>query len=135
MVLGLLKGAFNLLGGGIAKDILGGVSDHFKAKRELKAAQANNELEIEKIRAKSISKQDTADIDKNLMRVQQQDGSWKDEFWTIIFGGMFISAFFWPERLQAGLAVLAGMDDNMQYIMTAVILTAFGVGLVNKLRR
>lgn len=135
-MLGLLTtvggGLFKLLGGGIAKDILGGVGDHFKAKRELSKARQNTELEIELVRAKSIAKHEDADIDLNKIRVQQAESSWKDEFWTIIFGSMFVSAFFFPERLEAGLAVLATMDAGMQYLMAVVITTAFGVGLYKK---
>lgn len=128
-------GIFNLLGGGIAKDILGGVGDHFKAKRELKAARQNTELQIELVRANSIAKHSDAEIDLNKIRVQQQESSWKDEFWTLIFGAMFVSAFFFPDRLKKGLAVLATMDEGMQYLMAVVITTAFGVGLYKKIKR
>lgn len=128
-------GAFKLLGGGIVNDILGGVGDHFKAKRELAKAKQNTELEIELVRAKSVAKNEDADIDLNKIRVQQQESSWKDEFWTIIFGSMFVSAFFFPERLEAGLAVLATMDEGMQYLMAVVITTAFGVGLWKKVKK
>ena len=134
MILGLLKGLFNLIGGGVAKDILGGVSDHFKGKREIAKARQDTELQIELVRAKSIAKNEDADIDLNMIRVQQQEGSWKDEFWTIIFGGMFVSAFFYPERLKEGLAVLATMSEGMQYLMAVVITTAFGVGIYKKIK-
>jgi len=136
---GILKlvggGIFKMFGGDIAKDILGGIGDHFKAKRDLKAARANNELEIEKIRAQSISKQDTADIDLNYKRVEQAESTWKDEFWTIIFGAMFVSAFFAPDKLQAGLVVLGAMDADMKVTMQVVIGSAFGVSLWRKLRK
>ena len=128
-------GLFKLLGGGIAKDILGGVGDHFKSKRELSKARQNTELEIELVRAKSIAKHEDAEIDLNIIRVQQAESSWKDEFWTIIFGCMFVSAFFFPDRLEAGLAVLATMDQGMKYLMSIVITTAFGVGLYNKIKK
>ena len=114
---GLLKviggGVIKALGGDIVKDIFGGVGDHFK----------------------TISTQATADIDKNLLWVKQAETSWKDEAWTIVFICMFISAFFFPERLQAGLAVLATMDNDMKVIMSVVIGSAFGVELYKKLRK
>ena len=136
---GLLKviggGIVKALGGNIVKDIFGGVGDHFKAQRELKALKANTEREIELVKAKTISTQATADIDKNLLWVKQAETSWKDEAWTIVFICMFISAFFFPERLQAGLAVLATMDNDMKVIMSVVIGSAFGVELYKKLRK
>lgn len=128
-------GIFKALGGGVAKDILGGIGDHFKAKRELKAAEQNTRLQIELVKAKSIIKKDDADIDMNLMRVQQQETSWKDEFWTIIFGAMFVSAFFFPDILREGLSVLAEMDKEIKYLMGVVITTAFGVEVYKKVKK
>lgn len=128
-------GLFKLLGGDIAKNILGGVGDHFKGKRELAKAKQSTELEIELVRARSIAKQDDADIDMDLIRVKQAETSWKDEFWTIIFGSMFVSAFFFPVRLAAGLAVLGAMDSDMKYLMSMVITTAFGVSIYKKVRK
>ena len=128
-------GVFNLLGGGIAKDILGGIGDHFKAQRELKAARQNTELQIELVRAKSIAKKEDADIDMNMIRVEQQATSWKDEFWTIIFGTMFVSAFFFPDTLREGLSVLGDMDKEIKYMMGAVITTAFGVEVYKKVKK
>jgi len=128
-------GVFNLLGGGIAKDILGGVSDHFKAKRALKQAEQNTKLQIELVKAKSVAKKEDADIDMNMIRVQQQEGSWKDEFWTVIFGAMFVSAFFFPDTLREGLAVLGSMDKEIKYLMGVVITTAFGVEVYKKVKK
>tara|TARA_R110000787_G_scaffold168536_2_gene281360 strand:+ start:1022 stop:1426 length:405 start_codon:yes stop_codon:yes gene_type:complete len=132
---GLLKIVGKALGGDIIGNVFGSINDHFKAKRELKAARQYTELQIELVRAKSIAKEENADIDINKIRVQQQESSWKDEFWTIIFGAMFVSAFFAPERLAAGLKVLGAMDEGMQYLMAVVITTAFGVGIYNKVRK
>ena len=76
---GLLKvfggGVIKALGGDIVKDIFGGVGDHFKAQRELKALKASTEREIELVKAKTISTQATADIDKNLLWVKQAETS------------------------------------------------------------
>jgi len=132
---GILKLVTKALGGDIIGNVLGSVNDHFKAKRDIKAARANTELEIEKIRAESVSKRDTADIDMNMLRVRQADGSWKDEFWTIIFGTMFVSAFFFPEKLNEGLIVLGNMDGEIKYLMGVVITTAFGVEVYKKIKK
>tara|TARA_R110002126_G_scaffold148693_1_gene294709 strand:- start:401 stop:805 length:405 start_codon:yes stop_codon:yes gene_type:complete len=132
---GLLKIVAKALGGDIIGNMFGGINDHFKDKRELKAAKQKTELQIELVKAKTISTQATADIDKNLLWVKQAETSWKDEAWTIVFICMFISAFFFPERLQAGLAVLATMDEDIKVLMSVVIGSAFGVELYKKLRK
>ena len=55
---GLLKIVGKALGGDIIGNVFGSINDHFKAKRELKAARQYTELQIELVRAKSIAKEE-----------------------------------------------------------------------------
>ena len=60
---------------------------------------------------------------------------WMLSFWTIIFGTMFVSAFFFPDTLREGLTVLGEMDKEIKYMMGAVITTAFGVEVYKKVKK
>lgn len=123
-------------GGDIFSSIFGSFKDHFEHKRELKAAKQNTELQIEKIKAETISKQDTANIEWDQIMAKASSDSWKDEMWSIIFGGIFVGVFIPPLQpyIESGLAILAGMDPVMQGFIGTAIAAAFGQSQLIKWR-
>jgi len=67
-------------------NIFGGVNDHFKAKRELKAAELVTKLAI-------MERKQTADIDWDQQALINAQTSWKDEYILIIFSIPLIMSF------------------------------------------
>lgn len=107
---------------GILGDVVGGIADHFKSKRELKRA-----IELAKI--ERVNKIDTADIDWANRMAEASDKSWKDEYWTLIFSIPAILAFcgtWGAEIVRDGFTVLAEMPE--WYKVTLGTLVAASVG-------
>ena len=69
------------------------VSTSVKGFVDTKKAKA--ELKVNEIQAKSKLRQQqiAGEVSWEASAVDQMKGSWKDEFWTIIFGGILISCF------------------------------------------
>ena len=135
-IFGLIKTGLGLVSKVTGFDMIGSVvgigKDWLKNKRKLAGAKQDTEMKIELSKQRVIAKQATADIDKDLIFAKDMKDSWKDELWTIGFFYMFMSAFFDPERLKAGLLVLGEMDTDMKYLMGVVIGTAFAAAEVRK---
>jgi hypothetical protein len=65
---------------------LQGRVDKAKAETEVKVAKAKAEAEVYKTSA-------TSEMLNEQALTAQMAGSWKDEFWTIIFGGVLVASF------------------------------------------
>ena len=65
---------------------LQGKMDKAKAETDVKVARAKAEAKVYETEATSSML-----MEQNL--TQQMAGSWKDEFWTIIFGGILVACF------------------------------------------
>ena len=63
-----------------------GKVDKAKAETDVKVARAKAEAKVYETEATSSML-----MEQNL--TQQMAGSWKDEFWTIIFGGILVACF------------------------------------------
>ena len=77
----------------LAKPLLGVVADGVKGFVETKKAKA--ELKVTEVKAATKLKQDqiAGKVKWEASAVDQMKGSWKDEFWTCIFGGILICCF------------------------------------------
>ena len=80
---------------------LQGRVDKAKAETEVKVARAKAEAKVFETEATSSML-----MEQNL--TQQMAGSWKDEFWTIIFGGILVACFlpFSQEYVKVGFVFL-----------------------------
>ena len=79
----------------IAGTYLQGKMDKQKAETEVKVARAKAEAKVYETAATSRML-----MEQNL--TQQMAGSWKDEFWTIIFGGILVACFLpWSQPYVA----------------------------------
>ena len=106
-----MLGVLKLVGSGIGAlfgkkipilgDVVGMVSDHFQNKRDLK-----NAIELAKI--ERINKLDTADITIDRITTEGLNKSWKDDFWTYLFGGSLIGVFIpgLQEYIVIGFTIL-----------------------------
>ena len=74
---------------------LQGRVDKAKAETEVKVAKAKAEAEVYKTSA-------TSEMLNEQALTAQMAGSWKDEFWTIIFGGILVACFLpWSQPYVA----------------------------------
>ena len=74
---------------------LQGKMDKAKAETDVKVARAKAEAKVYETEATSSML-----MEQNL--TQQMAGSWKDEFWTIIFGGILVACFLpWSQPYVA----------------------------------
>jgi hypothetical protein len=89
---------------GVAGDAVKGFVQTKKAKAELKITEIKaNQKRLEDIAAGKIKWEASA--------VDQMKNSWKDEFWTLIFGGILLSCFipFTQDYVAKGFVFL---DEN-----------------------
>jgi len=69
---------------------------------ETKKAKAESKLVEIKAKTALREKQIAGEISWEASAVDQMKGSWKDEFWTLIFGGILISCFLpWTQSYVA----------------------------------
>ena len=99
--------------------IVDGIFGIFKGKQERKLAQTKGNIE-------RVERADNKVAEWEAIQAEASKSSWKDEFWTVTFGGVFWMAFIDPDRLERGLAVLAAMDPNMQILIGTCVAAAFG---------
>lgn len=88
----------------IASTFIQGKMDKAKAETEVKVARAKAEAKVFETEATSSML-----MEQNL--TNQMAGSWKDEFWTLIFGGVLLACFLpWTqEYVKEGFIFL---DEN-----------------------
>jgi hypothetical protein len=107
-------------GGGIFGNLIGQISDNFKAKREMKRAIELKKLEI-------IQTKETADIEWEKIMAEASKDSWKDEFWTVIFGFILLVPIYDP---QIAISVFTAFDkapEWFQYSFMVAVGASFGV--------
>ncbi len=113
MFFGLLKG--------LAGNVLGGVLDHFKSKRELKRA-----IELAKI--ERVNKLDTSDVDWDQIMAENSKDSWKDEWFTILLSVPAIMAFIpsLSEYVLQGFEALSTVPEWYRLAFGTAVAAAFG---------
>ncbi|AUG88479.1 hypothetical protein PQC39_gp115 [Vibrio phage Vp_R1] len=107
----------------IITSIFGLISDWFVGKRKIKEAKIDREVLAL-----------TSEEDWNVVQAESSKGSWKDEYWTLIFSIPLILCFF-PDmvpHVQAGFEALNNTPD--WYINCVLALVAASVGLRSILR-
>lgn len=123
-----------LFGGGIVKDIMGGIKNILKTKQEIAKSKQYIEGQVKLAKLGIEGDKANHDIKWDLIMAAASKESWKDEFWTVTFGGVFWMAFIDPDRLERGLIVLAAMDPNMQILIGTCVAAAFGRAELGKWR-
>ena len=77
----------------LIKPLLGVAGQAVSGFVETKKAKAESKLVEIKAKTALREKQIAGEIAWEASAVDQMNGSWKDEFWTLIFGGILISCF------------------------------------------
>ena len=86
----------------LLKPLLGVASQAVTGFVETKKAKAESKLVEIKAKTALREKQIAGEISWEASAVDQMKGSWKDEFWTLIFGGILISCFLpWTQSYVA----------------------------------
>tara|TARA_Y100001973_G_C5146896_1_gene305881 strand:- start:126 stop:530 length:405 start_codon:yes stop_codon:yes gene_type:complete len=102
-------GLSSLLGpiANIAGTYIQGKVDKAKAETEVKVARAKAEAKVYETEA-------TSSMLNEQSLTQQMAGSWKDEFWTLIFGGILVCCFLpWTqEYVKEGFLFLEENTPN-----------------------
>ena len=100
---------------------------------EGKVNKAKAETDVKVARAKAEAKVYETEATSSMLMEQnltaQMAGSWKDEFWTIIFGGILVGCFLpWTQPyVKEGFEVLATLPDWYQYLLYIAISASFGI--------
>ena len=92
---------------------LQGRVDKAKAETDVKVARAKAEAKVYETSA-------TSDMLNEQALTSQMAGSWKDEFWTIIFGGILVACFlpFSQEYVKEGFIFLE--ESTPQWFSTCL---------------
>ena len=77
----------------LIKPLLGVAGQAVTGFVETKKAKAESKLVEIKAKTALREKQIAGEISWEASAVDQMKGSWKDEFWTLIFGGILVSCF------------------------------------------
>jgi len=114
----------------LLKPLLGVASQAVTGFVETKKAKAESKLVEIKAKTALREKQIAGEISWEASAVDQMKGSWKDEFWTLIFGGILISCFLpWTQSYVAeGFRFLD--EHTPQWFSTCLIIcisASFGI--------
>lgn len=107
---------------GVAGDVVKGVVDTRKAKAEQK---------ITEIKAKTslMEKQIKGEVDWDIEAIKNTQGSWKDEYLTILFSIPLLLCFipFTVEYVERGFEALSQTPDWYKYTLGVIVSASFGI--------
>lgn len=104
----------------IVPNVVGAVSDNIKHKRQLKQEIQTKKIQLVK---------DAQEIDAS-WEAEQAKGSresWKDEFWTLVFGYILLSPLWAPEQAQTIFETFSKAPDWFQLCVLVSVGASFGV--------
>lgn len=104
----------------IVPNVVGAVSDNIKHKRQLKQEIQTKKIQLVK---------DAQEIDAS-WEAEQAKGSresWKDEFWTLVFGYILLSPLWAPEQAQTIFETFSKAPEWFQLCVLVSVGASFGV--------
>jgi len=104
----------------ILPNIIGKVADGFKHRREIKNAVQVKKLDL-------IEKKEMVDANWEKDMAGASKDSWKDEFWTLIFGYLLLSPIWAPGQMTKVFAAYAEAPDWFQLCVLVSVGASFGV--------
>jgi hypothetical protein len=119
----------------LLKPLLGVASQAVTGFVETKKAKAESKLVEIKAKTALREKQIAGEISWEASAVDQMKGSWKDEFWTLIFGGILISCFLpWTQSYVAeGFVFLIPIPQiGLLLVYTFVLVVHLDIDLVKQ---
>ena len=115
----------NLLLGPVT-DIIGSSIKGFVATKKAKA-----ELKVKKIEAETslMEKKIQGEVDWDIQAIKNTQGSWKDEYLTIIFSIRLLLCFlpFTVEYVERGFDALSKTPDWYKYTLGVIVSASFGI--------
>jgi len=121
----------NLLLGPVV-DIVGTSIKGFVDTKKAKAEQKVTEI---KAKTSLMEKQIKGEVDWDLEAIKGSQGSWKDEYLTIIFSIPLLLCFlpFTVEYVERGFAALSQTPDWYKYTLGVIVSASFGIKGATKL--
>ena len=119
--------------GSLGSAIVGGISDYFKGKQEIKKVEleADKMLIMAEAQAKADRLKREAEMDYDLEKIamQNMDKSWKDELILLIWLIPVVMSFIpeWQPFVVAGFASLALVPDWYMYILVGMVTVIYGM--------
>lgn len=109
--------------GKIASTWLEGRNEKIKANAQVKVAEAKSKAVI-------LQKQATGEIELQQSLTDQMGDSWKDEFWTLVIGGILVCSFlpFTQEYVKTGFEFLkTSTPEWFMHIVIISVSASYGI--------
>ncbi len=104
----------------VIPSLIGRAADYFKNKRELK-----NTVEVAKIAV--VREKGMVDANWESSQATASKDSWKDEFWTLVFGYLLLSPLWAPDQMAAVFSAYAEAPQWFQLCVLVSVGSSFGV--------
>ena len=115
----LLKAKLGTVGS-IASTWLEGRNEKIKANTKVKVARAEAEASV-------MEKKATGEIDWDITQAKASEGSWKDEWLTVVFTIPLILLLFGEEeRVNNFFLALSNCPEWYQYMLGTIVAASFG---------
>jgi len=106
--------------GSIASTWLEGRNEKIKANTKVKVARAEAEASV-------MEKKATGEIDWDITQAKASEGSWKDEWLTVVFTLPLILLLFGEEeRVNNFFLALSNCPEWYQYMLGTIVAASFG---------
>ena len=106
--------------GSIASTWLEGRNEKIKANTKVKVARAEAEASV-------MEKKATGEIDWDITQAKASEGSWKDEWLTVVFTLPLILLLFGEEeRVNNFFLALSNCPEWYQYLLGTIVAASFG---------
>ena len=106
--------------GSIASTWLEGRNEKIKANTKVKVARAEAEASVMKKKA-------TGEIDWDITQAKASEGSWKDEWLTVVFTlPLILLLFGQEERVNNFFIALSNCPEWYQYMLGTIVAASFG---------
>ena len=133
---------FTLVGlvGSAVTNLIGGLADHFKNKRELKNAEVASRLRIqEAVTQANIDRAAAgqfADIEWSQTMAEASKDSWKDEWFTLVLSIPAIMSFVpgLADYVELGFHALSTTPEWYQLALLVAIGASFGVRIWERIK-
>ena len=104
----------------LASNWLEGRNEKIKATTRVKVAKAEAEATI-------LEKKATGEIDWDLAQAEASEGSWKDEWLTVVFTlPLILLLFGQEERVNNFFLALSNCPEWYQYMLGTIVAASFG---------
>jgi hypothetical protein len=104
----------------LASNWLEGRNEKIKATTKVKVAKAEAEAAI-------LEKKATGEIDWDLAQAEASEGSWKDEWLTVVFTlPLILLLFGQEERVTNFFVALGNCPEWYQYMLGTIVAASFG---------